>query len=171
MIALYIVIALVALFFLLPLVMSNHYSIEKSILVNAPAEKCYDTVADLNKYRDWNPWSKMEPEASKIIEGAPKTVGHSYKWEGKKIGTGILTVKNVNPFTSVELELEFIRPWKSIAVDSWTFESSGNQTKITWKNSGPLAYPMARLMGPMISKNLNRQFEQGLQNIKQLCEK
>ena len=171
MIVLYVLIGLVALFFILPAVMPKTYAIEKSITVNASADACYDKVADLNHYRDWNPWSQMEPDASKKIEGTPKTIGHKYSWEGKKIGVGILTVKSLNPGKSAELDLEFIRPWKSKAVDSWAFESNGSQTKITWKNHGPLAYPMARLMGPMINKNLNQQFETGLNNIKKLCEK
>lgn len=157
--------------FVLPLFMPSSYSIEKSITVNAPAESCYDKVADLNNYRDWNPWSEMEPDANKKISGTPKTVGHRYDWEGTKIGIGCLVIKSLTPFTRVTLELEFIKPWAAKATDDWTFESDGNQTKIIWKNHGPLAYPMARLMGPMINKNLNKQFEQGLQSIKKLCEK
>lgn len=171
MIVLYIVIGLAILFFILPALLPKTYSIEKTITVNAPADVCYDKVADLNHYRDWNPWSQMEPTASKIIEGTPKTVGHKYHWEGKKIGVGTLTVKHLEPGKSANIELEFIKPWKALAEDNWKFETTGNQTKITWKNHGPLAYPMARLMGPMINKNLNKQFEAGLVNLKNLCEK
>lgn len=156
---------------LVPLFMAKSYSIEKSITVNAPPEVCYDKVTDLNQYAAWNPWSQMEPDANKKIEGTPKTAGHSYKWEGKKIGEGKLTIKEVHPHTSAKIELEFFKPWKSVALDAWTFEASGNQTKITWKNGGPLAYPTARLLGPFIMKNLSQQFEQGLHNLKDLCEK
>lgn len=173
--ALFVFLGLVALMlimtFVLPLFMPASYSIEKNITVNAPADLCYDKVANLNQYRDWNPWSLMEPDADKKISGTPKTIGHRYEWEGKKIGAGSLTIKSVNPGKSLEFELEFLRPWRSKAIDSWTFESEGAQTKITWKNSGTLSYPVARMMGPVILKNLNQQFEQGLNNIKQLCAK
>ena len=60
-----------------------------------------------------------------------------------------------------------LKPWKAKAKDNWHFESwgDGNETKITWQNSGALPWPMARLMGPMIQKNLGHQFEQGLSNL------
>jgi hypothetical protein len=41
---------------------------------------------------------------------------------------------------------------------------------VTWQNSGQLPWPMARLMGPMINKGLNKQFGIGLDNLKKLCE-
>ena len=68
-------------------------------------------------------------------------------------------------------DLEFLKPWKSKAKDNWLFEAWGNnETKVTWQNSGALPWPMASLMGPMIIKNLNFQFQQGLNNLKQMCE-
>jgi hypothetical protein len=85
---------------------------------------------------------------------------------------GSLTVKELKAPHSINIDLQFLKPWKAQAYDNWKFEDAGNnQTKITWSNGGPLAYPMARLMGPMINKNLNTQFEEGLRNLKALCEK
>lgn len=169
--ALCVFLGLVALVFLIPALMPSKYEIEKTILVDAPPEKCFQCVVDLNNYAAWNPWSQMEPEAVKKIEGAPGTPGHYYAWEGHKIGAGVLTVKKVDPNKSAELELEFFKPWKAIGKDLWTFEHVAMQTKVTWKNIGPLQYPLVRLMGPVIKKNLTKQFETGLNNLKQLCEK
>jgi ribosome-associated toxin RatA of RatAB toxin-antitoxin module len=172
MIIVYVLVAIVALFFILPALMPGKYAIEKSIVVNASPDKIYNNVADLNNYRDWNPWQKMEPGAKAIISGTPKTVGHKFDWEGKKIGMGSLTIKSLNPPHNVDIELEFIKPWKSIASDNWTLEDLKNgSTKVTWSNHGPLAYPMARLMGPVINKNLSHQFEQGLKDLKTMSEK
>ncbi len=152
--------------------MPGKYTIEKSIVINASPDRVYNNVADLNNYRDWNPWQKMEPGAKANISGTPKTPGHKFEWEGKKIGQGSLTIKALNPPYKADIELEFIKPWKSIASDNWTFEDLNNgSTKVTWHNHGPLAYPMARLMGPVINKNLSHQFEQGLKNLKEMCEK
>ena len=71
----------------------------------------------------------------------------------------------------IHFNLEFIKPWKSHAKDNWLFEEWGTgETKVTWQNSGDLPWPMARLMGPIINKNLNHQFELGLKNLKKICE-
>lgn len=172
MIVLYIIAGIVVVLLLLAFLLPGKYSVTKSIVVNSDIAKCFEMVADLNNYRDWNPWSKMEPDAKKTINGTPKTVGHQYSWEGKKIGVGGLTIRDVNPNKSVNLELIFLKPFSSKANDDWTFDAlPNNQVKITWTNFGDLPAGMARLMGPMITKNLNRQFEQGLNNIKELCEK
>lgn len=161
----------ISLALIIPLFMPKSYAIEKTIDIKASAQECFDKVADLNNYRDWNPWSQMEPDASKQITGSPKTVGHRYSWEGNKIGSGSLTVKKLAPHKSVDLDLEFIRPFKSKSDDMWTFEEKDGTTRVTWKNQGPLAYPTARLIGPFITKNLSQQFETGLSNLKKLCEK
>ncbi len=172
MIVLYILIGLIALLILLAFILPAKYDVTKSIVISSDISKCYDMVADLNNYRDWNPWSKMEPDAKKTITGTPKTIGHRYDWEGKKIGVGSLTVKRVDLNKTAELELEFLKPFKSLASDNWTFEQlPNNQVKITWSNKGDLPAGMARLMGPMITKNLGKQFEQGLNSIKENCEK
>jgi hypothetical protein len=171
MIVLYIILGFFALILLIALILPSSYTVEKTMEMNAPAEKCYNMVTDLNNYRDWNPWSKMEPDAQKNIQGTPKTPGHSFEWIGKKIGHGKLTLKRVDTNKSADLDLEFFKPFKSKADDNWTFTESGGKTTVTWKNSGGLPFPMARLMGPMITKNLSAQFVEGLTNIKNIIEK
>ncbi len=171
MIVLYIIGGLILLFFIVAMLLPSAYTVEKTMVMNASAEKCFNMVADLNHYRDWNPWSKMEPDAEKVITGTPKTTGHRYAWKGKKIGQGQLTIKQMENHKSVLLDLEFFKPFKSQADDRWVFEDAGNgKIKVIWKNSGPLPFPMGRIMGPMITKNLNKQFEEGLNNIKALVE-
>jgi ribosome-associated toxin RatA of RatAB toxin-antitoxin module len=171
-IILYIILGLIATILFIALVLPKNYKVTKSIVINSDLSKCYDMVADLNNYRDWNPWSKMEPDAKKTITGTPKTIGHQYDWEGKKIGIGRLTVKKVDTNKSVDLDLEFFKPFQSKADDNWVFEQMpNNQVKVIWSNRGELPLLAARLMGPMITKNLNQQFEQGLASIKELCEK
>jgi hypothetical protein len=84
---------------------------------------------------------------------------------------GSLTINSIDN-KHIHFDLEFLKPWKSRAKDNWLFEAwgDGSETKVTWQNSGNLPYPMARIMGPMINKNLNKQFEEGLGNLKKMCE-
>jgi hypothetical protein len=106
----------------------------------------------------------------KTIIGLPNTPGHKYAWQGKKTGTGSLRINNLDE-KHIHFDLEFLKPWKSKAKDNWLFEHWGDGgTKVTWQNSGDLPWPIARLMGPMINKNLTHQFGIGLSNLKKLCE-
>lgn len=171
MIAIYIILGIIIIILAAAAIMPGKYNIQKEILINKPVTETFEKVADFNNYRAWNPWQKSEPGAKYKISGNPSSVGHKYDWEGKKIGCGSLTVKSLTPNKNIELSLEFIKPWKTIAEDNWKFEDLKNgSTKVIWQNSGDLPYPVARLMGPIISKNLNAQFVQGLNSLKEMCE-
>jgi hypothetical protein len=171
MVIIYIILGLIALLLIASALMPKAYHVEKSIIIKKPADSVMNYIGNLNHYRDWNPWAKMDPAASSIITGNPMTPGHKYRWEGKKIGIGELRLLSADN-KHIHFDLEFFKPWKSKAKDNWHFEpwSDGSETKVTWQNSGGLPWPIARLMGPMINKNLNHQFEQGLGNLKQMVE-
>lgn len=151
--------------------MPKSYHVEKSIVIKKPAAEVKSKIIDFNAYAAWNPWQKMEPSSVRTITGNPGTPGHKYEWQGKKIGTGSLTLKDSDD-KHAHIDLQFIKPWKTMAKDNWVFEpwGDGGETKVIWQNSGELPWPMARLMGPMINKNLRHQFGIGLDNLKKMCE-
>lgn len=171
MIAVYILLGLIALLLIASALMPKTYNVEKSIVIKKTAADVMSRIGDLNCYRDWNPWAKMEPTATATITGNPMSPGHKYHWEGKKIGIGELRLVSADS-KHIHFDLEFFKPWKSKAKDNWLFESwgDGGECKVTWQNSGELPWPVARLMGPLINKNLNHQFTQGLDNLKKMCE-
>ena len=151
--------------------MPKAFNIEKTIVINKSVADVMNRVGDLNYYSKWNPWQQTDPTAKQIITGTPKVSGHKYSWEGKKVGVGSLTLNNLDD-KHIHFDLEFLKPWKSKAKDNWLFEQwgNGNETKVTWQNSGGLPWPIARLMGPMLHKSLSQQFEKGLENLKKMCE-
>jgi hypothetical protein len=171
LIIVYVILGLILLLLLIAALMPGRFNIEKTIIIGKPLKDTRQRVGDLHQYAIWNPWQQTEPKSTKEITGTPNTPGHRYSWQGKKIGTGSLTLLSLDE-QHIHFELAFVKPWKSKAKDNWLFEpwGDGNQTKVTWQNSGELPWPIARLMGPMINKNLGIQFEKGLQNLKRMCE-
>lgn len=172
MIVLWIVLGLVAAVLLTAALLPARYAITRSTTIARPPGVVFDAIANLNRYREWNPWQKSEPESRQTVTGEPGAIGHAYAWDGKKIGAGSLTLRKTVPGQAIEFDLRFIRPWKSSADDTWRFEPEGeNGTRVTWSNTGGLPYPMGRLFGPILSKTLGKQFEEGLASLKQLVEK
>ena len=170
MIIVYIFGGLILLLLILAAFMPKGFNIEKNIVINRPTPAVIDRIADLNYYSKWNPWQQSDPSATHTVTGSPKQPGHKYSWTGKKVGMGSLTLLNHDD-RHVHFLLEFFKPWKSQAKDNWHFEPWGDgETKVTWQNSGELPWPIARLMGPMINKNLDHQFVKGLNNLKAMCE-
>jgi hypothetical protein len=171
MLFVYIFIGLVTLILIISAILPKTFNIEKTIVIDRPTADVMSRVADLNYYSKWNPWQQSDATATSKITGMPATPGHQYSWVGKKVGVGSLTLQSIDQ-GHIHFDLEFIKPWKSKAKDNWAFESIGNgQTKLIWQNRGQLPWPIASLMGPLIIKNLNYQFDQGLANLKNMCEK
>jgi len=170
MIAVYILVGILLLALIIALLSPPRYQIERTIIINKPKTYVMGRVADFNHYKEWNPWQQMEPSAQAVITGTAKRPGHKYEWNGKKIGAGSLTLRDIDQ-KHIHFDLVFLRPWKSKAADNWLFEEWGaDGTKVTWQNAGNLPFPMARLMWPMIRKNLDQQFIKGLNNLKLLSE-
>ena len=170
MIFVYIFIGFVSVFLIVSALMPRRYQVEKTMIIHKPVQEVMNKVGNLNHYASWNPWQQADPTGKKNVTGTPQTIGHKYSWLGKKTGEGSLTISGIDD-KHIHFDLEFLKPWKSHAKDNWLFEEWGNQqTKITWQNSGELPWPMARIMGPLINKNLNHQFELGLNNLKKICE-
>lgn len=171
MFVVYILLGLIAVLLVTAALLPKNYNVEKSTIIKRTLTEVMDRVGNLNFYSQWNPWQQSDPTAKGTVTGNPKSPGHKYIWEGKKVGVGSLTLNSIDD-KHIHFDLEFIKPWKSKAKDNWLFEywGDGNETKVTWQNSGELPFPMARLMGPMINKQLNHQFETGLANLKKMCE-
>lgn len=171
MIFVYIFCGLIVMLLVIAALMPGNYSIEKTAVINNEASQVMNKVGDLNFYSQWNPWQQSDPSANFTITGTPGTAGHRYAWQGKKIGIGSLTLHDRDA-RHLHFDLEFLKPFKSSARDNWHFEpwGDGSQTKVTWQNGGALSWPIARLIGPMIHKSLDRQFNKGLGNLKKLCE-
>jgi Polyketide cyclase / dehydrase and lipid transport len=170
MIFVYIFIGLIIILLIVAAILPKFYNIEKTVIIKKPVVEVMKKVGNLNEYAVWNPWQQSDPAANKTITGIAGTPGHQYAWRGKKVGIGSLTINNIDD-KHIHFDLQFLKPWKSTARDNWLFEPWGDgETKVTWQNSGNLPWPVARLMGPLLNKNLNHQFEQGLNNLKNLCE-
>jgi hypothetical protein len=170
MIVVYALIGLLLALLVIAFILPGKYHIEKSVIIKRPVAFVMNRVADLNYYSSWNPWQQSDPDAKAEISGVPATKGHKYKWEGRKTGMGSLTLRDIDE-KHVHFYLEFIKPWRSNANDNWLFEEWGSgETKVTWQNDGNLPYPVGRLMGAMINKGLNKQFVQGLSNLKTMAE-
>lgn len=171
MLLLYIVLGLFAVLLIAASLLPKSYNVEKNIIIKRPAVYVMQRISDLNYYSQWNPWQQSDPSAKSTITGTAGQSGHKYAWEGKKVGVGSLTLLSMDA-KHIHFDLQFIKPMNSKASDNWLFESwgDGSETKVTWQNSGELPFPIGRLMGPMISGQLNKQFVQGLESLKKLCE-
>lgn len=166
-----ILIILVALFFIGGMLLPKTYNIHRSVMIKATDSVVYMNMADLNNFLKWNPWTKMEPSAKVTISGTIAKPGHLWQWQGKETGTGEMELKNVNPYSLIEFELRFTAPFESTAKTTFTFEETADETNVTWAMSGESKTNMDRWMGLFMDKMMDKDFNSGLQSLRELSEK
>ena len=92
----------------------NTYTVERTIDIAAPAPSVYELLADFHRWVDWSPWEGMDPAMVRTYEGPDSGVGGSYAWEGnRKVGKGRMEIVDAVPTERVDVDLEFIKPFKS----------------------------------------------------------
>lgn len=65
----------------------------------------------------------------------------------------------------------FQEPMQSSADDYVELEPTGDgDTRVTWRNTGDLPYPVGRYFGLGIDGMLGPQYEEGLQSLKAFCK-
>lgn len=155
---------LIVISFFLP----SRLHIEKSVEINAPADIVFEQFNTLQNWEQWSPWVKMDPQSKREYFGSGAGVGSGYTWKGEKTGEGKLTITESNPYTSIVTELE-MRGEK--VYPGFNFEESGGKTKVTWYFDSDAGWnPFGRYMNLMVKGMLGHQFEQGLNDVKQIVE-
>lgn len=165
------VVALFALFLAAGFMLPREISATRSIVIDATAEEIFPYVADFNRFYDWSPWSKRDPDMENIVEGEPATVGHVNRWSGDaQVGTGSQTITEIRAPEMVRMRLEFDGQGGP-AEALFTLTPVAGGVEVTWSFSTDLgASPFARLFGPVIGPAVRKDYEEGLANLKAMVE-
>jgi hypothetical protein len=167
-----IVISVVALFAIFVALRPANFSIQRSIIVAAPAEKSFDQVNDFHAWGAWSPWEKIDPQLKRTYEGPRSGAGAKYAWVGNnKVGEGKMTIEKSDRPSRIVIKLEFIKPFTTTNKTTFTFDSVPNGTNVTWTMEGRhnfMGKAFALLMN--MDKMCGGDFERGLASIKSLAE-
>ncbi|MDX2263771.1 MAG: SRPBCC family protein [Hyphomicrobiales bacterium] len=152
--------------FLLP----KDMTVERSIVVAAPAETIFPYLNNPRKFNEWSPWIPRDPAARYEFAGPEEGVGARMTWASERpdVGSGTSTVTGSETptlvFTEAEvnglkattkLELSPIDPETAV---TWTFETDlGNN-------------PVARWLGLVFARLIAQDYDEGLARLKRLVE-
>lgn len=89
------------------------------------------------------------------------TRGGYYTWDGKVVGAGKLTNITIIPHGSIDQQIEFTRPFKSVNQVSWKFENRGDRTLVSWEMAGRMPF-LFRFMASRMEPMIGRDYELGL---------
>ena len=140
-------------------------NISRSVHINAPSSKVYNTLTDMANWKMWSPWIIAEPEAKIDV----KPDNNAYSWEGKRLGSGGMEITKTKENKEVTYDLNFIKPWKSYAAIKFDLEEKNNGTEVTWHMDSSLPWFMFWMKKNM-EAFLGSDYERGLLLLKDYVE-
>ncbi len=152
---------------------SNKFHVQRSTKIAAPISKIFDHVNDQTKWESWSPWAKLDPKMTKSYEGPNAGVGSIAKWAGNKdVGKGISVITESKTDEFIKFQVTHEEPMKMQDTAEFTFAQEGDEVLVIWKLDGEKDF-VGKLMGLIFGceKMVGARFEEGLKNLKDVCEK
>lgn len=149
------------------------FRVTRTIVTHAQPFAVFSTVSDLQRWNDWSPWAKLDPDAKYAFEGPTAGVGAVFKWSGNKnVGEGKMTITETQSPGLVRIKLEFLRPFKAVNDVEFSFRPETSGTLVSWSMYGKNTF-ISKAMNLVMNcdKMVGGQFEQGLASLRDIVEK
>ena len=149
------------------------FRVERSVVIQAPAEKIFPLIDDFHNWSQWAPQDREDSTTRRTYSGALSGAGAEAEWTSKgQAGSGRMSITESVPPNRVVIEVDFVKPFAAHNVNEFRLDPEGDSTKVTWTMQGPNLYVM-KLMSVFVNMDrmMGRHFESGLRNLKAACER
>ena len=149
------------------------FSVQRRTTIQAPPDIILPLIVDFRQWPRWSPWEKLDPDMKRTLSGAASGPGAVYEWQGAgKVGAGRMEIREVTPPAKVEIQLDFIKPFKGHNIVEFTLVPRDGSTGVTWLMHGPAPF-VSKVMGVFFDMDMmiGKDFEAGLANLKAAAEK
>jgi uncharacterized protein YndB with AHSA1/START domain len=163
---------IIAVVLILAATKPDSFRVERSAVVNAPADKVFPLIADFHEWLKWSPWEGRDPQLKRTYSGAERGKGAVYAWDGNKnVGSGRMEILEADTPTKIRIKLDFLKPFEAHNTAEFTMQPHGGATNIVWAMTGPAPF-ISKLMQVFMSFDsmIGKDFETGLANLKTISE-
>lgn len=150
----------------------NQFEVVREATIQAPPAKVFDLLADFHRWGEWSPWEDLDPNLQRTHSGPRSGVGAVYEWVGnRKAGQGRMEITRADSPSRIELDLQFLKPFKSNNMTTFDLDARDGRTHVTWRMIGPKTF-LTRIMGIFMSmdKMIGRDFEKGFARLADAVE-
>jgi hypothetical protein len=149
------------------------FRVQRSAIVNAPADRIFPLIADFRQWLNWSPWEGRDAGLKRSYSGTERDKGATYAWDGNRtVGSGRMEILEASPPSKVVIKLDFLKPFEAHNTAEFTMLPQGGATNVIWAMHGPAPF-MSKVM--LVFMNMDRMigkdFEAGLANLKTITEK
>jgi hypothetical protein len=153
--------------------LSNSFQVQRSLRINAPADKIFPLINNMRGMNRWNPFAEADPNIKITYTGPDSGKGARYEWTGNsKVGQGSIEITDAAAPSQVTLKLDMWKPLEGHNTVVFTLVPGGNGTDVSWAMSGERPF-IGKVMGVIcnMDRMVGGQFEKGLAKLKAIVEK
>jgi uncharacterized protein YndB with AHSA1/START domain len=150
----------------------DSFRVQRTVLINAPADKVFPLINDFKAWPAWSPYEKKDPAMKRSFGAVTAGKGATYAWEGdKNVGQGSMEIVESTP-RKLLIKLDFLKPFEAHNTAEFLLEPRGDSTSVTWAIYGPSPF-MSKVIGTFMNFDdmIGRDFEKGLADLKAVAEK
>ena len=148
------------------------FSLQRSLLIQAPPGKLQPLINDMRQFNTWNPYEKKDPAIQGSYSGPAAGPGARYAFKGNQdVGEGSLEITASAPH-QVGMRLDMSAPMEAHNQITFTLVPRGRATEVTWAMEGACPF-IAKLMGVFLDMDamIGRDFEAGLASLQLIAER
>ena len=147
------------------------YKVTRTTTIAAAPEAVFSLINDFHQWEGWSPWAKLDPSMT-TYSGSPAGTGAQYYWLGNdQVGEGRMTITGSEPPQVVKINLQFIKPFESDSITTFTLTPDGAGTRVEWAMEGQSNFlTKAFTLFSSMDSAVGPDFERGLSQMKQLAE-
>jgi hypothetical protein len=166
-----VIVAAVAVVLILASRQPDGFRVERTVSINAPAEKIVAHIDDFHQWTAWSPYERLDPAMQRTFTGAPTGKGSIYEWSGNNdVGQGSMEILESSP-AKVAIKLDFYKPMEASNIAEFAMQPKGDATDVTWAMYGPMPF-ISKIMCVFIDMDemVGSDFEKGLADLKKVSE-
>lgn len=159
-------IALIAILAITSFLIPAKQTIERSLVINEPAERIWELIVDPTAWNRWSPWYRRDPKMKLTYDGAPKGEGARWSWVSETQGNGNMQIVRAD----VPREMNYVMSFDGMgsALGKFVLEPADGGTRVAWSFESDAGYnPIARWFGLMLDRWVGPDFEAGLAGMAQ----
>ena len=148
------------------------FNYEKSIVINAPAEKIYPYISNFKNGSAWNSFDQKDPNTKRTFTGTDGAVGAKMDFKGNtEAGSGYLEMLSLTPNSEAQMKLIMTKPIHAENLIIYKLTPEGEGTRFTWSMSGDGGF-LGKLINIFIDceKMITDEFDKSFQNLKAVVE-
>jgi hypothetical protein len=121
---------------------SGRLRAERTRIIAAPLGEVYRRVADFSAWPEWHPWLEHDPELSPAVTGVADRPGCRCGWNTERAGEYEVVLQALEPGKRIVQRVVSRQPFRYRARITWEFSAHGEQTVVTWRLKGRVAFAL-----------------------------